>query len=113
MIRIGPAGTRRVFTAKEVAELVPVLTRISRRAALRAMKRAHRYGPLRESEPEWAVLKHEMRAVIHDWSEQIRRLGAEPMELWTVGLRTEQGTEYWRYEPDEDAQLKHHVEHAV
>ncbi|MEO1171097.1 MAG: hypothetical protein AAFX94_03450 [Myxococcota bacterium] len=101
MIRIGATNTRRVFTTEEVAALVPILTRLSRRAARQAARRAHRYGRLRENEPEWAVLKHEMREVIKDWSEQVGRLGAEPMELWTVGFKTAYGIEYWRYEPED------------
>ena len=86
--------------------MIPVLQRISRRAADRAVARARRYGRLRESEPEWSVLKHELRAIIAAWSNQIARLGAEPCELWTVGFRTEHGMDYWRYEREHDPLAK-------
>ncbi|MEM6274827.1 MAG: hypothetical protein AAF735_06260 [Myxococcota bacterium] len=100
MIRLGPSNERRLFCDDDIREVVPVLRRVSRRAAGQAAKRAQHYGRLRETEPEWAVLKHEMRAIIQAWSEQVGRLGAQPMEPWTVGFSTADGIEYWRYEPE-------------
>ncbi|MEO0813243.1 MAG: hypothetical protein AAFY60_10305 [Myxococcota bacterium] len=102
MIRIGSTASRRTFSPEDIQEMIPVLQRLSRRAADRAVAQAKRYGRLRESEPEWSVLKHELREIIQSWSSQVARLGAEPCELWTVGFRTESGVEYWRYEREDD-----------
>ncbi len=102
MIRIGSTQARRTFSEEEIEELIPVLQRISRRSADRAVKRARSYGRLRDSEPEWSVLKQELRGIIAEWSSQVARLGAQPCELWTVGFRTECGMEYWRYEREHD-----------
>lgn len=102
MIRIGSIQARRTFSEEEIAELIPVLQRISRRAADRAVQHARRYGRLRDTEPEWSVLKQQLHALIQSWSTQVARLGVEPCELWTVGFRTEGGMEYWRYEREHD-----------
>lgn len=113
MIRLVPPGTPRRFTQEEIDELRPVLHRMSHRAHERATLRARRYGLLRDTEPEWNVLRSEMRGIIDAWAEQVRRLGAEPHELWTVAFPMESGTSVWAYEvpesPQDDEPQKTHA----
>jgi hypothetical protein len=96
MISINPSGEPRDLSATELAELLPVVERVTRRAAKAAEKLAGFYGHLERTDPEWRVLCQSIANIIRAWAKTIRLLGAQPHELWSVGFFSEGGAIEWQ-----------------
>jgi hypothetical protein len=96
MIEINPSGRLRQLSESDLAELIPVVERITRRAARAAENLARFYGDLDRHDPEWRVLCQAVATIIRAWAGTIRLLGAEPQELWSVEFVSVTGAVRWQ-----------------
>lgn len=102
MICIVPidSETLRDFTAEESQEMIPLWQKLTKKASDRSLEAASYYGKVDRQDPEWNFLADEVNNIIQDWAAKIRRLGAEPRELWTIPWNEDGQERVWQFKPE-------------
>jgi hypothetical protein len=92
--------SQRIFTEGEASELLPVVKRITERAAARIDELKARLEWLPEGEPSSVRLKGKLEFELKRWILRISQLGCEPRGIWLVDFKADDGWFSWRYGDD-------------
>lgn len=92
--------SRRKFNYEEALKLLPVIRRITERAAAQAKELQERIGWTPADEPLHKRLKARLSLVMRRWSIKISQLGCEPRGMWLVDFDAGNGWFSWRYGDD-------------
>ena len=95
-----PIHSSRIFLREEAEFLLPVIRRVTERAALDASELEEQLRFVPDNEPLYNRLQNEMDLIIKRWAIKISRLGCEPRGVWLVDFNTGNGWFSWRYNDD-------------
>lgn len=86
-----------MFSRDEAESLLPVIHRITERAAatLEEIKEQLRFVP--SEEPLHKRLRMDQDLIVKRWAIKIARLGCEPRGVWLVDFDSKDGWFSWRY----------------
>jgi len=97
-IRLRSLEDSQNLSMNEIHRAIPILSRLTNRYRKKVDIYVSRYGKITEQEVEREVLSQKVASVLLDWAEQVRRLGGEPRELWTVHFFHAEGIYHWEPE---------------
>jgi hypothetical protein len=91
-----PIHSRRTFSQDEAESLLPVVRRITERAALEvgSLQEQMRFVP--HSEPLYDRLYSQIELAVRRWAIKISKLGCEPRGIWLVDFDAGDGWFTWR-----------------
>lgn len=92
--------SQRTFTEDEAIQLLPIIKRITERAAHRVEGLKEQLEWIPESEPTFLRLKGKLEFEIKRWIRRISQLGCEPRGIWLVDFNAGEGWYSWRYGDD-------------
>ena len=90
-------NSRRHFTEDEANEILPVVKRITERAALTVEDLQEQLKWIPSDEPLHRRLSSKLESAIKIWAAKISRLGCEPRGIWLVDFDAGEGWFSWRY----------------
>ncbi len=99
-------GKNKIFTLKQARELLPIIQRITKDAALlveRLQMRIEAVAPEPYHKPAYEI---ELNVVVEKWSQKIAKLGCDPKGIWLVDFDNGDGYYCWSY-PEEDLSFYH------
>jgi hypothetical protein len=96
MGEIIPIHTRRTFSQEEAEHLLPIVRRITARAAAEATALQEELRFLQVEEPKHERICANLSLCIERWQIKISRLGCEPRGIWHVGFDAGEGWYAWR-----------------
>lgn len=88
--------SHRTFTQEDAESILPVVRRITGRAAFDANQINERLCFVPEGEPLHTRLKMQLNSVIRQWAIKISNLGAMPRGVWFVDFDAGDGWFSWR-----------------
>lgn len=91
-----PIHSRRTFTKEEAESLLPIIRRITDRAAEDAKEIHEQLKFVPGDEPLHKRLHMEMDRIIRRWAIKVSQLGCEPRGIWLVDFDAGDGCFSWR-----------------
>lgn len=96
MGEIIPIHSRRTFSQADVERMLPVVRRITERAALACGRARDELRFVPEGEPLRARIAGDVDLAVRRWAMKISQLGCEPRGLWIVDFDAGDGWFTWR-----------------
>lgn len=93
-------NSRRTFTQRDAEELLPVVRRITERAATMVQDIQEQLRWIPSEEPLYKRLSAKLESEIRIWAAKVSRLGCEPCGIWLVDFDAGDGWFSWRYGED-------------
>ena len=92
-----PIHSHRTFTREEAEQVLPIVRRITERAAARFIdiKEQLRWTP--PEEPHHSRLHSQLDQLVRQWAMKVSQLGCEPRGIWLVDFDSGNGWFSWRY----------------
>jgi hypothetical protein len=101
MGEIIPIHSRRTFSHEEALHLLPIVRRITHRAADETAALQEELRSLPQEEPHYQRLCGALETAIRRWSIKISQLGCQPRGLWLVDFDAGSGWYTWRLGDEE------------
>ncbi|MFH0799320.1 MAG: DUF2203 family protein [Pseudomonadota bacterium] len=95
-----PIHSRRIFSIEEAEAILPIVRRITDRAAADAGELQEQLRFVPADEPLSKRLHMELDAVVRRWSVKVAQLGCEPRGIWLVDFDAGEGWFSWRIGDD-------------
>lgn len=96
-----PIHSRRTFTHDEACTLLPIVKRITDRAAARFDEIREQLQWTPAEEPLGKRLQQDLDGVVRRWAVKVSQLGCEARGIWLVDFDAGNGWFSWRYGDDE------------
>ncbi len=100
--------SKKKFTQTEAESLLPVVRRITERAATAITDLESQLKFVPRGEPLHGRMQRNMESIISQWADKVMRLGCSPVGLWVVNFEAGKGCFSWRYG---DEGLNHFTSH--
>ena len=95
-----PIHARRTFTYEDAWQLLPIVRRITERAATEASDLQEQLRWIPKDEPAYRRLKARLDLAVRRWAIKVSQLGCEPRGIWLVDFDAGDGWYSWRYGDD-------------
>lgn len=96
MGEIIPIHTRRSFSSAEAERLLPVIRRMTEKAAREVAQLQEQIRFVPQNEPLYQRLFAKMQLAVRRWSIKVSQLGCEPRGVWLVDFNAGDGWFTWR-----------------
>lgn len=92
-----PIHSYRIFSRDEAEEILPIIRRITDRAADEVFSLQTQLKWVPKEEPTYARLQAEIDATVDRWASKASRLGCTPSGIWAVDFDAHDGKFSWSY----------------
>ena len=108
MDNVIPIHSHRTFTKGDVEQILPIVKRMTERAAstFDDLKEQLHWTP--KDEPSFKRLQREIDLIVTRWATKVSRLGCEPKGIWLVDFDSGDGWFSWRYGDEELSYFQPH-----
>lgn len=112
MDNVIPIHSRRTFTRDDAEQILPIVKRMTERAAgaFNELREQLHWTP--KDEPNFKRLHREIDLIVTRWATKVSRLGCEPKGVWLVDFDSGDGWFSWRY-GDEELSFFHPHEFGI
>ena len=107
-----PIFTARKFSEADVAALLPVVRRITTRAADEVDELQKRLEWVPRLEPLFERLNKQVESVIDNWAVKVIKLGCHPRGIWEVDFKADKGCYSWNYNENDTVCAFYNDEHS-
>ncbi len=100
----------KLFSLKEAQELLPLISKITKRHHQQLTPIQVRLQKLLANDPRRRVPERDFEAIVSQWKQKVERLGATVTGLWMVEFSLGEGALAWRFP---ELRLGHFKEHGM